>query len=222
MIRSPLKIAAIALALATLATPTLASAADGSVAAVAAKNGLEGKFPTRGFGDSSQVDVWVPFVAWTSGARYASRATMTIVVKPIGQLIGTDKLMVRGASGQVHTLYQDFNKLKGNSWARVQVDLSGNEDVMRALRAGRLDGLIQDDTAVASVTVSWSGGPAQQTAVYIWDVYVWVHDPSTGRNMWQRYQSYFSAADATRAQRELGDRGYQTSQSRRFWRWAAS
>lgn len=182
------------------------------------RNGLEGSFPTRGFGDSNDVDVWVPFRISTPGASAASRATLTLVVKPIGQLVGTDKLMVRGASGTVHGVYSDFDKLPGDKWSRITVDVSGNADVMNAIRGGRLDGVVQDDTAVASITLTLAGATDPPENVYIFDVYYQGQDSNTGQPGWVRYQSYFDRGDATRAIVWLTSQGYTTTYQQRFWR----
>lgn len=206
------------------ATLSLAATASATTyRAVAARNGLEKQYPTRGFGDSNAVDVWVPFVVHTQGAAWAGKATLVMEVKPISQLIGTDSLLLRGKSGKVHSMYTGFSDLKPKQFHRVTVDLSGNADVMAAVRAGRLDGVIQDDTAVRGVGlyVTTGGGAApveQPTAVYVWDVYYWGMDPSWGTSSWYRYQSYWSEADAKRAQTWLGTKGYYTSVKRRFWR----
>jgi hypothetical protein len=80
-----------------------------------------------------------------------------MVVKPIGQLIGTDQLALKGISGEGQVVYDKFNELKPNQWNTVEVDVSGNSDVMGAIRTGHLDGLIQDDTAVQSVKLIISG-----------------------------------------------------------------
>jgi len=107
--------------------------------------------PTRGFGDSDQVDVWVPFSFDFSVTTNADKAKIVMVVKPIGQLIGTDQMALKGVSGEGQVVYDKFNELQSNQWNTVEVDVSGNSDVMDAIRTGHLDGLIQDDTAVQSV-----------------------------------------------------------------------
>jgi hypothetical protein len=107
--------------------------------------------PTRGFGDSDQVDVWVPFSFDFSAPENIVSAKIVMVVKPIGQLIGTDQLALKGINGEGQAVYDKFNELKSNQWNTVEVDVSGNSDIMGAIRTGHLDGLIQDDTAVQSV-----------------------------------------------------------------------
>jgi len=113
--------------------------------------------PTRGFGDSDQVDVWVPFSFDFSPPANIGSAKIVMVVKPIGQLIGTDQLALKGISGEGQVVYDKFNELQPNQWNTVEVDVSGNSDVMGAIRTGHLDGLIQDDTAVQSVKLIISG-----------------------------------------------------------------
>ncbi len=113
--------------------------------------------PTRGFGDSDQVDVWVPFSFDFSAPANIGTAKIVMVVKPIGQLIGTDQLALKGVSGEGQVVYDKFNELQSNQWNTVEVDVSGNSDVMDAIRTGHLDGLIQDDTAVQSVKLVISG-----------------------------------------------------------------
>jgi hypothetical protein len=107
--------------------------------------------PTRGFGDSDQVDVWVPFSFDFNAPKDVGMAKIVMVVKPIGQLIGTDQLALKGVSGEGQVVYDKFNELQANQWNTVEVDVSGNSDVMDAIRMGHLDGMIQDDTAVQSV-----------------------------------------------------------------------
>ena len=113
--------------------------------------------PTRGFGDSDQVDVWVPFSFDFNAPMNVDTAKIVMVVKPIGQLIGTDQMALKGASGEGQVVYDKFNELQSNQWNTVEVDVSGNSDVMDAIRTGHLDGLIQDDTAVQSVKLVISG-----------------------------------------------------------------
>jgi len=113
--------------------------------------------PTRGFGDSDQVDVWVPFSFDFSAPANIGSAKIVMVVKPIGQLIGTDQLALKGISGEGQVVYDKFNELQPNQWNTVEVDVSGISDVMGAIRTGHLDGLIQDDTAVQSVKLIISG-----------------------------------------------------------------
>ena len=107
--------------------------------------------PTRGFGDSDQVDVWVPFSFDFNAPANIGTAKIVMVVKPIGQLIGTDQMALKGISGEGQAVYDKFNELQSNQWNTVEVDVSGISDVMGAIRTGHLDGLIQDDTAVQSV-----------------------------------------------------------------------
>ncbi|RQW80158.1 MAG: hypothetical protein EHM14_05910 [Methanothrix sp.] len=113
--------------------------------------------PTRGFGDSDQVDVWVPFSFDFNAPMNIDTAKIVMVVKPIGQLIGTDQMALKGVSGEGQAVYDKFNELQSNQWNTVEVDVSGNSDVMDAIRMGHLDGLIQDDTAVQSVKLIISG-----------------------------------------------------------------
>jgi len=107
--------------------------------------------PTRGFGDSDQVDVWVPFSFDFAAPENVDTAKIVMVVKPIGQLIGTDQLALKGVSSEGRAVYDKFNELQANQWNTVEVDVSGYSDVMDAIRTGHLDGMIQDDTAVQSV-----------------------------------------------------------------------
>jgi len=112
---------------------------------------LAGSNPTRGFEDSDQVDVWIPFSFDFAPPANVSKAKIVMVVKPIGQLIGTDQLVLKGASGEVQVVYDQFTSLEADQWNTVEVDISGNSDVMDAIRSGHLEGMIQDDTAVQSV-----------------------------------------------------------------------
>lgn len=194
------------------------AAAESNYNATANRNGLAGKYPVRGFGDSTKVDVWVPFTVMTRGSGSATRATLTMVVKPISQLIGTDSLILRGASGKSYTVYKKFSGLARGRWSTVTVDLSKHPDVMAAVRAGRLDGVIQDDTAVRGVYLDTRNHTARRPDVHIFDVYYWGFNPSTQVNSWYRYQSYWAAADATRAIKDLASKGYRTSWKKRFWR----
>jgi hypothetical protein len=126
--------------------------------AVAGANSLTGSFPTRGFGDSNQVDVWVPFninVGSGYGLAKVVGAKITIVVKPIGQLTGTDELILKGASGKSVVVYNQFDRLPGDKWSKVEIDLTPFPDVIAAIQRGgtngRLEGVIEDDSAVYSV-----------------------------------------------------------------------
>ena len=118
---------------------------------------LAGNNPTRSFGDSDKVDVWVPFSFDFSPPKNVETAKIVMVVKPIGQLIGTDQLVLKGVSGEGQMVYDKFSDLQANQWNTVEVDISGNSDVMDAIRKGHLEGLIQDDTAVQSVKLLIGG-----------------------------------------------------------------
>jgi tetratricopeptide (TPR) repeat protein len=111
----------------------------------------------RGFMDSDQVDVWVPFSFEFSVTTNVDKAKIVMVVKPIGQLIGTDSLILKGASGEGREVYSEFDALKANQWNTVEVDVSGNSDVMDSIRKGHLEGVIEDDSAVQSVKLIISG-----------------------------------------------------------------
>ena len=112
---------------------------------------LAGSYPTRGFGDSDQVDVWVPFRFDFTAPANVNKAKIVMVVKPIGQLIGTDSLILKGASGEGHDVYSAFDGLEADKWNTVEVDISGNSDLVEAIKTGHLEGVIQDDSAVQSV-----------------------------------------------------------------------
>jgi tetratricopeptide (TPR) repeat protein len=120
-------------------------------------NDLASTNPIRGFVDSDQVDVWVPFSFDFSVTTNVDKAKIVMVVKPIGQLIGTDSLILKGASGEGREVYSEFDALKANQWNTVEVDVSGNSDVMDAIKTGHLEGLIQDDSAVQSVKLVIGG-----------------------------------------------------------------
>lgn len=123
---------------------------------------LAGSNPTRSFEDSDQVDVWVPFSLDFSPPKNVETAKIVMVVKPIGQLIGTDQLVLKGVSGKSQMVYDKFSDLQADQWNTVEVDVSGNSDVMDAIRKGHLEGLIQDDTAVQSVKLIISGTPSNK------------------------------------------------------------
>jgi hypothetical protein len=95
---------------------------------------LAGNNPTRGFVDSDQVDVWVPFIFDFSAPTNVNKAKIVMVVKPIGQLIGTDSLILKGASGKGQGVYSGFDQLKADQWNTVEVDISGNSDVIDAIK----------------------------------------------------------------------------------------
>lgn len=122
-----------------------------TVAAASSHNSLSQGWPARGFGDSNQVDQWVPFVWNNVGIQSATGAKVIARVKTIGQLVGTDELILKGQSGTTHSVYNGFSGLPGNTWQDIEVDISGNADLMNAIRSGHLEGVIQDDTAVAGV-----------------------------------------------------------------------
>lgn len=181
-------------------------------------NSLAKGFPTRGFGDSNQVDVWVPFHFSGGVLGQISRATIVAVVKPIGQLIGTDGLALKGASGKVHWISVNFERLRANQWNRLELDITGNADVLAAIQKGYLEGVIQDDSAVQSVTLVVEGG-RKQVAVYAYDVYSWSWSADRGQNAWVHYQSFWSAEDANRVAQHWRGRGYHMHVAQRFWRW---
>lgn len=120
-----------------------------TIPAVAGANGISHGFPIRGFGDSSTVDEWVPFT-FTIGAPPTTvfRAVIRASVKPIGTLVETDGLHLRGASGTDYAVYTAFTSLPAGQWSIIEVDVSGNADIVAAIQSGTLEGVIQDDTAV--------------------------------------------------------------------------
>lgn len=123
------------------------------VAAVAGANRIatEAKAQTKGFEKTGKHDVWVPFNFSFSPPAKLLGAKVRMVVWPLGGLTNTDELVIKGASGENHRVYRDFNKLKEKEWNTVDVDISGNQDVMAAVRSGRVEACIQDDTDVQSV-----------------------------------------------------------------------
>lgn len=122
--------------------------------AVAGKNPLSGSFPTRGFTDSNDVDVWVPFHLWFGPCPKALEVKMYIDVKTIGQLVGTDALTLQPSGGQPIVVYDGFARLPGNQRITVEIDLTKYDPIMEAIRVGRrIDGVIQDDTAVFGVKI---------------------------------------------------------------------
>lgn len=110
-----------------------------------------------GFGDSNQTDRPIPF-NFNYSPMSVTRAVIRFRVKPIGQLIGTDTLILKGASGQGNVVYDQFSSLPANAWSTVDVDLSDNKDVMNAIQSGTLEGLLQDDTAVEFVRLILTPG----------------------------------------------------------------
>lgn len=173
------------------------------VNAQAAANSIANGNPTRGFGDSDKVDVWIPFQFATGGAQSITSAQIVMMVKPIGQLIGTDSLLLKGASGKVYDVYHNFDRLPPNQWSRVTVDISGNPDVLRAIMSGRLEGCVEDDTAVSAVQLTFNSSASASAPVYAYDLYYYGFDRSTRANGWIRYQSYWSQSDAARAAQYL-------------------
>jgi hypothetical protein len=111
----------------------------------------EGKSPTKSFGRTDKEDLWVPFNFSFGAPAKLLGAKVRMKVWPLGGLTNTDELYLKGASGKTHSIYRDFNKLKQKEWNIVDVDVSGNQDIMAAIRAGRVEGCIQDDTDVDSV-----------------------------------------------------------------------
>ncbi len=128
--------------------PPVSPATEREFNATAGKNGLAGNAKIRGFGDSKEVDVWVPFNFNLPSFPKISKAKIVMEVKPIGQLIGTDQLIIKGISGKGVEVYHGFSSLPGDKWSKVEVPIS-NPDVLEAIkRGGTVEGVIQDDTAV--------------------------------------------------------------------------
>jgi hypothetical protein len=127
--------------------------------ASAGNNSLTGSNKTRGFGDSSEVDVWVPFSFNVPATPGLVSAKIIMVVKPIEQLIGTDQLVMKGASGKGVAVFTAFSSMKPKQWNTQEVAIS-DADVLAALkRGGNIECLIQDDTAVQSVKLIISARP---------------------------------------------------------------
>jgi hypothetical protein len=123
--------------------------------AEAGKNGLEESNPTRSFGDSDEVNYWIPFSFRISNPDTIQEAKIFMKVKPIGNLIGTDTLVLKGASGKGYVVYDKFDQLEASQWNEPEgVDISGYDDVMEAIKTGKLEGMIQDDTAVSWVILN--------------------------------------------------------------------
>jgi hypothetical protein len=112
--------------------------------------GLAGSFPTRGFGESTAVDVWIPFTVNSAGGEFRA-AKLVISVKPIGQLVGTDAVALKGASGKTVWIYSGFGGLDESKWHTVEIGIS-DADVLAAIRqGGAIEGVYQDDSAVQAV-----------------------------------------------------------------------
>jgi hypothetical protein len=134
---------------------TKGSDCNKDIFAEAGKNGLEWSNPTRGFGDSDEVNYWIPFNFTIGDPEEIEKAYIFMKVKPIGNLIGTDTLTLKGASGKAYDVYTKFSDLEANTWNEPEgVDISGNEDIMAAIKTGKLEGMIQDDTAVSWVILN--------------------------------------------------------------------
>jgi hypothetical protein len=116
-------------------------------------NALAGNNPTKGFGYTGKVDLWVPFQFDYGAPQNIVSAKISMVVSTVDQLIGTDQLVVKGASGQSYMVYDQFASLKAGAWNTLEVDLSRNQDIMAAVRSGHVEALIQDDTDVQSATL---------------------------------------------------------------------
>lgn len=117
----------------------------------ASNNDLAAGYPTRGFGDSNQVDVWIPFQVDTGRLSNVTSATFTIRLKPIGQLIGTDAMALKGADGKTYWYKIEF-KTENPEWQDFVIDVTDTE-VLKAIMNGRLLGVVEDDSAVQSVKV---------------------------------------------------------------------
>lgn len=137
------------------AQPGAAMVVDG----VAGANTLTAGYPTRGFGDFKDVDVWVPFNLSVPATGAVTSAVLVVEVRPIGADIGTDLLVLKGASGEHHVVYQGFHELPIDQFSRVEIDLTAFPDVLAAIEAGgTIEGVIEDDTAVKAVRLEISGG----------------------------------------------------------------
>ncbi|MDP2308154.1 MAG: hypothetical protein Q8P18_19195 [Pseudomonadota bacterium] len=126
---------------------------------VPGENGLAIGNTVRPFGDTAAADQWASFSFPISGAPATiTQAKVTFRVKPLGGLTDTDSLILQGASGAHYDVYHDFAALPQGEYSEVEVDVSGNADILAAIQSGTLLGVIQDDTAVEWVRLELSGG----------------------------------------------------------------
>lgn len=130
------------------------------IPAIPEKNSLSGSERTRGFGDATEADFWIPFDFTISNPKEYKTAKIVMRVKPVGDpLTTTDDFVLKGASGSPIVIYNKFSELQAGTWSEVEIDLinevSSTEsgDILAAIKTGRLEGMIQDDTAVESVTL---------------------------------------------------------------------
>ena len=56
-------------------------------------------------------------------------------------------MILKGASGKAYTVYDRFDQMTAKQWNEVEVEVT-EPDILRAIQSGRLEGVIQDDSAV--------------------------------------------------------------------------
>jgi hypothetical protein len=127
--------------------------------AVPGQNALAAGYPVRPFGDTAAADQWAAFSFPVGSAPTTiTQAKLTFRVKPLGGLTDTDALVLQGASGAHYDVYHGFASLPQGVYSEVEVDISQNPDLLAAIQAGTLLGVIQDDTSVEWVKLAVVGG----------------------------------------------------------------
>ena len=118
---------------------------------------LAAGYPTRGFSDSDQVDVWIPFNIKFPPPKEIQKATVQIYLKPIGQLTGTDALGLNGSDGKAYWFPINFQNLQ-TEFQNVSIEIK-EPMVLEAIKTGRLQGVVQDDSAVKSIKLEMTVRP---------------------------------------------------------------
>lgn len=129
-----------------------------TIDAVPGDNALAAGNALRPFGETAAMDQWAAFTVPTAGApATVTQARLRIRVKPLGGLTDTDSLILQGASGASYDVYHGFASLPQGVYSEIEVDISGNADLLAAIQSGALLGVLQDDSSVEWVKLDLVG-----------------------------------------------------------------
>ena len=111
----------------------------------------------RGFGDSNRLNEYIPF-NFDCNFRMPANLVSLIVEMDVRLIRGThtdratEGLTLLGKSGRYYDFRSEFAKLQPGRRTTIR-QVIRNADVLAAVKSGRLEGLIQDDSAVYGVNL---------------------------------------------------------------------